>query len=391
MKTVDLVYLDAGGGHRAAALALQAAIAAQGRPWHVRLVPLAEVLDPQRRLRRLTGIDPEALYNRRLAEGRTLGMRQSLTLLQAGIRLAHAPIVQALQQHWLRSEPDLVVSLVPNFNRALCESLAATLPGVPYATVMTDFADLPPRFWIEPGQPQHVVCGTAHALAQARAAGVPDGRLSLTSGMMIHPSFYRPQAVDRARELAALGLDPARPTGLVLFGGAGSRQMLSIARRLGTQQLLLMGGRNETLVASLRALRRDAPHAAVGFTTDVARHMALADYFIGKPGPACIAEAVHMGLPVITFLNAWTMPQERYNARWVLEQRLGRVVRSARELPAAVDAVLAELPALRGRAAAIDNRAVFEVPEILAHLLWEAALPRHAPRPHTATATEAAR
>ena len=38
--TVDLVYFDAGGGHRSAALALQAAIARQRRPWTVRLVNL---------------------------------------------------------------------------------------------------------------------------------------------------------------------------------------------------------------------------------------------------------------------------------------------------------------------------------------------------------------
>lgn len=375
MKTIDLVYFDAGGGHRAAALALQEAIAAQGRPWRVRLVHLADVLDPQRRWRRLTGIDPEAIYNQRLAAGRTLGMGQGLKLLQAAIRLAHGRMVQSLQQHWLRTEPDLVVSLVPNFNRALYESLASTLPGVPYVTVLTDMADLPPHFWIERGQAQHLVCGTPQALAQARQAGHPDERVWLTSGMMLRPSFYRPVSVDREHELAALGLDPARPTGLVLFGGEGSMQMLSIARRLPDHQLLLLCGRHAGLADALRTLRRPAPHAAVGFTPEVARHMALADYFIGKPGPASLAEAIHMGLPVVTFLNAWTMPQERANARWVIENRLGRVVRSLRGLPAAVGELVDDLPALRQRAGAVDNRAVFEVPEILSNILFTASPP----------------
>lgn len=375
MTTIDLVYFDAGGGHRAAARALQQAIAVQGRPWQVRLVQLADVLDPGRRWRTRTGIDPEAFYNARLAHGRTLGFAQGLRVLQALIRLAHRPMRQALEQHWLRSEPDLVVSLVPNFNRVLCESLARTLPGVPYVTVMTDMADLPPRFWIERGQRQHLVCGTTEALAQARRAGHADSHLWLTSGMVIDPSFYRPLAVDRARELAALGLDPARPTGLVLFGAQGSMQMLSIARRLDAHQLLLMCGRHTRLADMLRALPRSAPHAVVGFTPEVARHMALADYFIGKPGPASLAEALHMGLPAITFLNAWTMPQERWNAGWIAAQRLGRVVRSAAALPAAVDDVLANLPALRRRVAAIDNRAVFELPQILADILATEARP----------------
>ena len=61
----------------------------------------------------------------------------------------------------------LVVSLIPNFNRALAESLALARPGVPFVTVLTDMADHPPHFWVEPGVAQHLVCGTAHALQQA--------------------------------------------------------------------------------------------------------------------------------------------------------------------------------------------------------------------------------
>lgn len=375
MRSVDLVYFNAGGGHRAAALALQEAIALQRRRWQVRLVNLTEVLDPAGRFRRATGMDPEDLYNKRLARGWTLGMAQELKLLQRVIRVAHGSLVRVLQQHWLATEPDLVVSLIPNFNRALYESLASALPGVPYVTVLTDLADLPPHFWIEPGQAQHIVCGTERALAQARAAGYPDAQLSLTSGMILHPSFHAPVRVERPRELAALGLDPARPTGLVLFGGQGSMQMLRIARLLGEHQLILLCGHHEALADSLRKLRRPAPHAVLGFTREVRRYMALADWFVGKPGPGSLSEAVQCGLPVITFSNAWTMPQERYNPRWVLEHGLGRVARAMKELPREVDALLAELPAYRQRVGATHNRAVFEVPEILESLLMSAARP----------------
>lgn len=375
MKTVDLVYFNAGGGHRAAALALQEAIALQQRPWQVRLVNLTEVLDPNGRFRRATGLDPEDLYNKRLARGWTLGMAQELKLLQGVIRMAHGSLLRTLQQHWLRSEPDIVVSLIPNFNRALYESLASTLPGVPYVTVLTDMADHPPHFWIEPGQAQHIVCGTEQALAQARAAGYRDEQLSLTSGMILHPSFHAPVRVERERELAALGLDPARPTGLVLFGGQGSMQMLRIAQLLGDRQLILLCGHNKGLAEALRRLERPAPHAVLGFTREVSRYMALADWFVGKPGPGSLSEAVQCGLPVVTFSNAWTMPQERFNTRWVQQHGLGQVVRSLKQLPQAVEALLADLPAHRQRVGALHNRAVFEVPSILEALLMRAAVP----------------
>src|SRR5690606_10874009 len=134
-RIVDLVYFDAGGGHRASALALEAAIHRQGLPWTVRLVNLRAVLDPKRRFRRLTGIEPEDVYNKRLASGWTLGLGQELKLLQAMIRWAHPALVRTLQRHWCATEPDMVVSLIPNFNRALCASVASALPGVPFVTV----------------------------------------------------------------------------------------------------------------------------------------------------------------------------------------------------------------------------------------------------------------
>jgi hypothetical protein len=189
MTLIDLIYFNAGGGHRAAALALRDVIQAQQRPWQVRLVNLMEALDPSGRFTRITGFAPEDLYNMRLARGWTLGLAQELKLLQGMIRLGHATLVRSLEQHWLRTEPDLVVSLVPNFNRALCESVASTLPGVPFVTVLTDLADHPPHFWIEPGQNQHLVCGSAHAQSQARAAGYADRQISLTSGMILRPAF----------------------------------------------------------------------------------------------------------------------------------------------------------------------------------------------------------
>ncbi len=81
VTTIDLIYFNAGGGHRAAALALQSVLRVQRPAWTVRLVDLFEVLDPQAQFQRLTGMAPEAYYNKRLATGWTLGLAQELKLL----------------------------------------------------------------------------------------------------------------------------------------------------------------------------------------------------------------------------------------------------------------------------------------------------------------------
>jgi len=369
LKTIDLIYINAGGGHRSAATALEMAIREQGRDWHVRLVNLFEILDPQDVFRRTTGVKPEHYYNVRLARGWTLGLAQELRILQALIRLSHKTLISQLRRYWQRTKPDLVVSLVPNFNRAMLQALAAARPDAPYVTVLTDFADFPPHFWIEPHQAQHWICGTRHAAQQARQAGCDPARVHETSGMIISPDFYRDLQVDRRAELIKLKLDPDRPTGIVMFGGHGSRIMRGIAKRLDDVQLILICGHNAALAGRLRALGARAPRVVLGFTSQMRHYMQLGDFFIGKPGPGSISEAVHQGLPVIVVRNAWTMPQERYNADWIEEHRVGLVLDSFKSIRSGVEHLTAHSDDYRANVRRIHNRAVFEIPEILEDIL----------------------
>ncbi len=263
----------------------------------------------------------------------------------------------------------MVVSLIPNFNRAMYEALALARPTAPYVTVLTDFADLPPHFWIEPGQLQHFICGTARAVAQARGMGYGPERVHATSGMIVRPDFYRESVIDRRKERARLNLDPDRPTGIVLFGGHGSKAMQGISRRLKDTQLILICGHNAALAERLSAMPARAPRLIVGFTPKIRDYMQLSDFFIGKPGPGSISEAIQQGLPAIVVNNTWTMPQERYNAEWVAENRVGLVLDSFRAIRGGVDDVVARLPELRAAVARIQNRAIFEIPDILDGIL----------------------
>ena len=67
-----------------------------------------------------------------------------------------------------------------------------------------------------------------------------------------------------------------------------------------------------------------------------------------------------MKLPVIVERNILTLPQERYNADWVLEQGAGLVLPNFRHVQEAVGRLLASLDDYRGKVAKIENRAVFE-------------------------------
>ncbi len=183
------MFFDAGGGHRAAATALQMAIQCQHRPWDVHLTNLQELLDQLDILKKYAGIRIQDLYNKMLRNGWTLGSPELMRVLQFVIRLYHGPTVRMLEEHWREAQPDMVVSFVPHFNRALCESYSRACPGRPFVTVLTDLADYPPHFWIE-RQLQYLVCGTDRAVAQAKSMGHADDRIFRVSGMILNPRFY---------------------------------------------------------------------------------------------------------------------------------------------------------------------------------------------------------
>jgi 1,2-diacylglycerol 3-beta-galactosyltransferase len=112
----------------------------------------------------------------------------------------------------------------------------------------------------------------------------------------------------------------------------------------------------------------------VGFTREVPRFLRLTDFFIGKPGPGSISEALAMGKPVIVETNSWTLPQERYNAEWVTEKGVGIALRSFQNgIQSAAErlADAAQRAPFEARVRAIHNQAVFEIPEILQQILLQ--------------------
>jgi 1,2-diacylglycerol 3-beta-galactosyltransferase len=107
----------------------------------------------------------------------------------------------------------------------------------------------------------------------------------------------------------------------------------------------------------------------MGFTSEIRRYMQLSDFLIGKPGPGSISEAVQQGLPVIVVHNAWTMPQERYNSVWIKENNAGIVLDSYKTIRGGVEEMIGRLEEFRRSISHIRNRAVFEIPSILARIL----------------------
>ena len=396
-KTIEIIYFDAGGGHRNAMHALSRLIATQHPNWNVVPVDLQQLLEPidpvNRLTRRLTGslqrlLVPVApnfqmatwqaqdIYNTALKRGTTRGLGAILPILQGFVRRYAQEIEQILVDRWRNpktARPDLVLSVIPNFNRVMFCALRAFASDIPYATIITDMFDYPPHFWME-DQDQYIICGTPKAAKQARATGYyAENKIFGVSGMILKESFYQPPGAD-GPTATSLGLTEGRPTALIMFGGNGSfRATHTILGQFEKARLeiqtIVMCGNNKNLLESLKGRR--GCHA-VGFVNNVADYMRITDFFIGKPGPGSLSEAVHMGCPVIIERNASTLPQERANVEWVRDNGVGIVVRSFRkDIAIAGERMLRDLDRYKANIAANvpENRAVYEVVKILDGIL----------------------
>jgi len=297
--------------------------------------------------------------------------------MHAGIRVRRRALVRTLAG-WLRGQPRpaAVASVFPNFNGVMRDAIREALPGVPLVVVLTDLADFPPRFWIEPGI-DHVVVGTDEAREQAVAIGIPSARVSRVSGMVLHPRFYRaggPEA--RARSRAELSLGDGDFAVTLLFGGKGSPEMAPLAERLleadPVFRVIAICGENPVLFERLAPLeaRAGARLVRFGFTDRVAEILAGSDILVTKPGPGSLSEAFHQRVPVVVTRNVHTIPQERFNTDFVRDRGFGLVVPHWREIPAAALGLFRDpvrRAAMRDRIAGLPpNRAVFEVIDVIA-------------------------
>ena len=396
MRKITIVFFDAGGGHRNAAEALKTTLEQQPERWDVSLLNLQELLDSVDIVRGVTGLRTQDGYNLVLRKGWTRLSPPLLKILQRLIRIRHKRIVQLLDKYWMLHKADVVLSVIPHFNRAMAASLRKCLPEAAFVTLLTDFADYPPHFWIEP-ESEYLICGTERAKQQALEMGHPSEKIFAASGMILKPKFYQKPFVDRVAERRRLGLLPEVPIGVVLFGGHGSPAMVEIAKRLDQSpaavQLIMLCGHSQKILNELKGLQLNKRIVAEGFTSHVDYYMALADFFIGKPGPGSISEALQYHLPVIVERNARTMPQERYNTEWLIEKRLGIVLADFQEIATGVEQLLGPkaFAEFRCNAEKYSNQALFEVPVILDKIFQQNSWGDRRPRASTVYPGEDAR
>jgi processive 1,2-diacylglycerol beta-glucosyltransferase len=319
-RRILLVSVSAGNGHVRAAQA----IAAQAWPdfpdlrlQHIDMMQIVPTL-----FRRLysdlymkiaSGL-PEAwgwLYRKTDCEpGNSLGGR-----LRRGIQRLCA---QRLFSEIDRFKPDVIICTHFLPAEVLATAINEKRLDCEVWVQVTDF-DLH-QMWLHPGITGYFVANEELAFRLHRQ-GVPHKDI-VVSGIPVMPVFNtRP---DRPEAAARLALNPARPTVLLMGGGAGiGMDPVWITELLKTQpqlQVIVMTGKNAALREVLASVERAYSDRlrVIGFTEDVASLMMAADLAITKPGGLSTSECLVCGLPML-LVNPIPGQEER-NAAFLMQE-----------------------------------------------------------------------
>lgn len=227
-------------------------------------------------------------------------------------------------------KPDIVVSVHPLLNHLGLRWINQAKLDIPFVTVVTDMVTIHP-LWICPRVTRCLVPTNA-AREVAIKFGMSPERVNVC-GQPVGLKFAT-LSVDKTTLRRRLGLDLERRTVMIMGGGEGSGRIFDIARAIAQTvpqvQLLIVAGRNKSLQKRLGAVSWEIPSQIYGFVDNMPELMGAADILITKAGPGTISEAFIAGLPLLIF--RFLPEQERGNVTYVQEHRAGAYAETPQEI-----------------------------------------------------------
>jgi processive 1,2-diacylglycerol beta-glucosyltransferase len=215
-------------------------------------------------------------------------------------QIIQLPIVFDILEYLKNSRPDAVVFTHPFAGLILDVLKREGKIHMPTIGILTDFTFHP--YWEDCTHNDYVVIPSSALRFQAYRKGFSDSQL-LPLGIPIHPKF----AVDTAKEeaRAALSLDPAMPTLLLMGGSMGYGNMASSLTALDELdgeipfQIICVCGNNKKAWEEIHRMQTRRTVLNLGFVDYVDRLMDASDCIVTKPGGLTTSEALAKRLPMI--------------------------------------------------------------------------------------------
>jgi 1,2-diacylglycerol 3-beta-galactosyltransferase len=372
-KRVLFLISDTGGGHRAGAQAIGAALdeidGATRFEWRIDDIathctfPLSKLGPAYSAALRYAPPIYGALYHA------TNGRRRYRTL----VRFCEPLYRERLREVFFQYRPDVIVSVHPLLNHAALRARAdAGMQQIPLMTVVTDLGRVH-EGWLLP-EADLTVVPAREVYQRALERGVPAERLRLL-GHPIHPRFEEVTAT-KAELRKRLGLPENRTIALLMAGGEGGGKLLpttlALARAGLDFHLVVVTGRNAALRAKLEELAPSlpTPMTVLGFRNDVPELMRASDLLVTKAGPGTIAEASVAEVPVVVY--DYVPGQERGNLDYVRTNGIGVVALTTAEVVQSVSRIVhnqERLAKMRAQQTAVAPRGSSRrIAELIAHV-----------------------
>ncbi|MBP2636529.1 MAG: Monogalactosyldiacylglycerol synthase [Firmicutes bacterium] len=318
-KKILFAMSDTGGGHRSAAMAINAAISTASDASCTTVDFL--------RATRFPGLHkaPEIydycskkhlwlnnLFFKKTDSVRRINTLTKMVYLQAG---------QHIERELAEIEPDIIVAVHPlviGLMRLARERLQASWPII---TVVTDLVTFHAS-WATPGADWYLT-PTGEATNLLAKNGVSLQRIVHT-GFPIHPKFAQAR-LTQTQARNELGIDSGKFTVLLTGGGVGAgglgEWVSMLEKQCADKQILVITGNNKGLYNELKSKKMPSHINIYGFVGNMEVMMAASDIVITKAGPGTIMESAAMKRPLI--ITEAVGIQEIGNISYVEQNQLG--------------------------------------------------------------------
>ena len=311
------LFSDTGGGHRAAAVAIQEALQAEfpdQMDWE--MVDFFKDYAPAP----LNKAGPDYSNMAQFPDFWELIFEASNTRATARLWQSLAwPLVKSGVDRLIEEHPcDLIISVHPIINTPILRGFGEIHP--PYLTVVTDMISTH-EYWYNKAS-DIIIVPTEEAYERGVRLGIVPGKMHIV-GLPIKEGYRNPVSKEEARK--RLGLPQGLPLVLIVSGGEGMGPVEETVAAIDLANvptgLVIITGNNADLKQRLEGRQYKYPASIIGFTTDMPTYMQACDVIITKAGPGTISEAFVAGLPIILYSK---IPgQENGNVDYVVQRKAG--------------------------------------------------------------------
>lgn len=193
-------------------------------------------------------------------------------------------------------KPDLIVSTMSATNSLLNSLKESGVIDVPLESVVTDFSCH--QVWAQENIRFYYVATDA-VKNELQKFGVPPEKVRV-SGIPIKKT---PEAKDTAQSKDRLGLDPSKPTVLMMGGSLGLGDLepavLALDKAQSDFQLVTITGKNKEAAHKLENLDTQHSFLVNGYVTNMPEWIQASDLVISKPGGLTSSEVLAAGKPMI--------------------------------------------------------------------------------------------